>query len=1023
MARIALNTIVNEQFVNRFAGLASSANDSNALQSALSGSASNVDLSSALRTGASIYASAVSGFNVGLNFLNFARDSLTRLQEIGDELVTLLEDANGSSVSTQGLSRLQREFDRLGEEFQELLESGEVGDRQYLSKEGIEELLVTLGVDPGKSTEIAEIFDTFFLADSEDTINSEELFALASERIRAPRPVRLPSNAFGRTEASTEYSVGNPSAVTNNSNINRAALTDVNSVIELTDPLGSGFNTVQQTSVGPVLSGLVPGLSSDVELLATNEATGFSLINSTEDFLGQNSSNYNQIFLADEIGNIVHQYTNFGSATTILGADIAADDLTIAFTYDDGADVYVNKSDVASAASFGVSAGGTETNLYTGSSGENIQDVKISDNAQYVAYINDSVEVEFFDGTTADTGASATIVDALGLAFTADNQIAVVSQGTAFADLDLYTYGSGTSTNLGTNTVSQNARIAALQKDSGYIAYELADGFGTSLLDVSGTNSEITLTAFAGRVSIAENSDGNVDVGLIITAGALGQFQRFETDATGVINTTVIQTGDNTMTGGISTNNTVYTDTDDTDNLNYNSGNVSLLTLSTDSITTNLSVPLTNSVFLWDTNQDTGYSLISSSQDLLGNGITDSDLFVIDATGRPIKQINTATAGVTLSGATFSEDGNSVFISHVIFSFPDLNYTIEQASLGTLDGDTTNASVEVSPPANDAISKLRVADDGDFIAYDLNGSTVIRQTSTDTEVTLSSEYQDLFTFIDNDQLAIVKTDGQTQDVVQLDLTDLLTSTTTESTLVHGLNNVTNINARQDEGTAGNESILTIYEEGVGRLSAYQIDVSAGTVTERGEFFLNTNQESIVFQGGNRQSISTQRSAEDTFAIGLLGDLSESSGDNDNELYQLNLDATAVAAGQRFSSIVRDFDTIFDDNRDLRRRPETVVLLADVKELVNQIEENISVLDDLESTLGDILSVVRTTGLAMLELSDQISGAEDARSVAEELRSLITRQGGSAIFVHSDKLVDVATAALSLNQDSFGDITS
>ena len=83
-------------------------------------------------------------------------------------------------------------------------------------------------------------------------------------------------------------------------------------------------------------------LSSDVVLQSVNETNGFSVIESTEDFLGFNAGGLNQLFLVNTEGQVVHQYTNEATTVDFSGASVSADNLTIAFARITGVDKSVN---------------------------------------------------------------------------------------------------------------------------------------------------------------------------------------------------------------------------------------------------------------------------------------------------------------------------------------------------------------------------------------------------------------------------------------------------------------------------------------------------------------------------------------------------------------------------------------------------------------------------------------------------------------------------------------------------------
>ncbi|MCO6431989.1 MAG: hypothetical protein J5J00_14110 [Deltaproteobacteria bacterium] len=197
MARISLRSIINDDLINRFRGLASGGSSNN-LANALRGEASSPDIQSGLRTGARTFASAVQALNTGISFLNATGATLQQLGKLTDRMIALAEKASASSSSSQNRHDADIEYKRLTNQFERALRDAKLGDREFLTISGISEYFKVLGLDADKSSSIQAVFDRFVVPREDDT--------LASEEIEGERPVKIPPSAYSGTARFTvEY--------------------------------------------------------------------------------------------------------------------------------------------------------------------------------------------------------------------------------------------------------------------------------------------------------------------------------------------------------------------------------------------------------------------------------------------------------------------------------------------------------------------------------------------------------------------------------------------------------------------------------------------------------------------------------------------------------------------------------------------------------------------------------------------------------------------------------------------------
>jgi hypothetical protein len=90
------------------------------------------------------------------------------------------------------------------------------------------------------------------------------------------------------------------------------------------------------------------------------------------------------------------------------------------------------------------------------------------------------------------------------------------------------------------------------------------------------------------------------------------------------------------------------------------------------------------------------------------------------------------------------------------------------------------------------------------------------------------------------------------------------------------------------------------------------------------------------------------------------------------------------------------------------------MVEDLKGLKRQIDKNNKVLEDGIGVIAQNIELVRATGLALLEVEGQITGAEEADDVARRVRDLIRLDAGAAL-AQAENLEPLAVAALAFGR--------
>ncbi len=159
------------------------------------------------------------------------------------------------------------------------------------------------------------------------------------------------------------------------------------------------------------------------------------------------------------------------------------------------------------------------------------------------------------------------------------------------------------------------------------------------------------------------------------------------------------------------------------------------------------------------------------------------------------------------------------------------------------------------------------------------------------------------------------------------------------------------------------------------------------------------------------------------AIPLLGTLFDSIKTQDDGDLLADSDAQGVGRAKLPASLVASGvkrapseRSLFDPSTTFSTRADAYEILHDLKALKDQISTNREVFTELRGFLGENLTLVRETGLAMLEIDDQLLGDKEASEVADLLRNLIRRNAGKAI-AQARNLDPLAVAALTIDDSN------
>ncbi len=198
---VAIQTYIDKDLFDRVLALgAGESRTGSALTSALSGQTSESRIQQSFRYGSQFYAKALSGLNFAASFVNFARADLEQVQSKTREMIEFAKESSEEFTSKQKRIQLNREYQRLSKDVREIFEGAKVGEREYLKLDGLQEVFVEIGLDPGKSRLTRAAFDEFQLADGEGNLASADIKGADTNlpaRFGRPKPVQSTDELFG----------------------------------------------------------------------------------------------------------------------------------------------------------------------------------------------------------------------------------------------------------------------------------------------------------------------------------------------------------------------------------------------------------------------------------------------------------------------------------------------------------------------------------------------------------------------------------------------------------------------------------------------------------------------------------------------------------------------------------------------------------------------------------------------------------------------------------------------------------
>jgi hypothetical protein len=161
----------------------------------------------------------------------------------------------------------------------------------------------------------------------------------------------------------------------------------------------------------------------------------------------------------------------------------------------------------------------------------------------------------------------------------------------------------------------------------------------------------------------------------------------------------------------------------------------------------------------------------------------------------------------------------------------------------------------------------------------------------------------------------------------------------------------------------------------------------------------------------KSGLDPKRSSDLTRALRGLTSLDETETDVDGEI----VSRTNLIPVEEFAAAVRaaagDFEAAGTEEVEARGRALAEVTRK-LDRVADRLGKNLKALEATREVVIENMDLIRAAGLAMLDLSRQIKGSEDAEDVAREIREKIRREAPKSLD-HAGNLEGIVVAGLTL----------
>lgn len=427
-----------------------------------------------------------------------------------------------------------------------------------------------------------------------------------------------------------------------------------------------------------------------------------------------------------------------------------------------------------------------------------------------------------------------------------------------------------------------------------------------------------------------------------------------------------------TQSSYVTTSGSVTYQSDTYDPLNNNGGSADTFVTVTDSGTTSSLTNIKENTVLLAVSENSGRSLIKSSEDLLGYNENGYEQIYLVENGTVLQQLSNFTRATTdISSADLSADGRkAIFTStaDLVGANDDASEEVyslvldDRATLGQADPAADIVLTQVTNLAEGArVQQAKSSEDGRYVAYTAVGTgirgTVIYDRRTDTsDTTESLSNAVLVGFTSNNTVAL----KQNTNAVDLK--------------TFGVEDLTSVLS------AGSYSNFSVSQTGqLAFLDEAGNEIKVGDVTVGSPTFSTV---ATVEDSADVTSISvsevTDANANQGVRLTVVGQLESS--DTSDQVYVIKQDVSGSDTNS--STPTSDTGTLFELNISTRADAQRVA--AYLEKTIQKIEINTSALKDAESSVKKTLKDVAELSNALKGITGKLNSSADAEKLANEI---------------------------------------
>lgn len=286
-----------------------------------------------------------------------------------------------------------------------------------------------------------------------------------------------------------------------------------------------------------------------------------------------------------------------------------------------------------------------------------------------------------------------------------------------------------------------------------------------------------------------------------------------------------------------------------------------------------------------------------------------------------------------------------------------------------------------------SFSNIQISRDGSYIAYrdseeNKNYFLNSENLSVDSSFLANSDITK-FGFIDNNKLAVY--DGNNISTYEYNSNSF-------NTLIENVN--------IDKFVTMNEPYNNLSYIAYSSMNDYSVNV------------INTNGVLITSnqgdEGNDIVNLSLAYNKSHVIELGIFGKFNGAT--SENELYRVNGENSTKQASSSAA-----LTKVFDSSLNLKTAVGAYRVENALKALKEQIQTNISTMDKMYDVIGENLDLVRATGYALLDLSQESLTSLEADDIAKKLRHEITKNASKAL-AQAENLEPLAIAAMMLNDE-------